>query len=168
MGSISPLSFPLSFPELLPPAAICMPPARTTHTSPRGDQRYGREAKCTIYDPVHGLAPVSGVNHAMGEPLLSSPCRQLAPPTRPPVYGRACPSRGLPQPESAMTTRPNHPLPRQVFHLQVCPRLKAAGRVERRRDWFRPMASAVSALSSIVANGHQILPSFPPPPLFIP
>ena len=41
-------------------------------------------------------------------------------------------------------------------------------RVERRRDWFRPMASAVSALSSIVANGHQILPSFPPPPLIMP
>jgi len=42
------------------------------------------------------------------------------------------------------------------------------GRVERRRDRFRPMASSVSALSSIVANGHQILPTFPPPPLFIP
>ncbi len=69
-----PSSAPLSFPELLPPAAICMPPARTTHTSPRGDQPYGREADCTIYDPVHGLAPVSGVNHAMGEPLSRS-CR---------------------------------------------------------------------------------------------
>ena len=33
-------------------------------------------------------------------------------------------------------------------------------RVERRRDWFRPMASAVSALSSIVANGHHIRPRF--------
>jgi hypothetical protein len=42
------------------------------------------------------------------------------------------------------------------------------GRVERRRDRFRPMASSVSALSSIVANGHQILPTFPPPPLIIP
>jgi hypothetical protein len=42
------------------------------------------------------------------------------------------------------------------------------GRVERRRDWFRPMASSVSALSSIVAYGHQVLPTFPPPPLFIP
>ena len=30
------------------------------------------------------------------------------------------------------------------------------------------MASCVSALSSIVANGHQVLPTFPPPPLFIP
>jgi hypothetical protein len=30
------------------------------------------------------------------------------------------------------------------------------------------MASAVSTLSSIVANGHQVLPTFPPPPLFIP
>jgi len=42
------------------------------------------------------------------------------------------------------------------------------GRVEWRRDRFRPMASCVSALSSIVANGHQVLPTFPPPPLFIP
>jgi hypothetical protein len=62
---------------------------------------------------------------------LASPCRQLAPPTRPPVYGRACPSRGLPQPGSAMTTRPNHPLPRQDLHLQACQRPKAAQ--ERRR-----------------------------------
>jgi len=30
------------------------------------------------------------------------------------------------------------------------------------------MASCISALSSIVANGHQVLLSFPPPPLFIP
>jgi hypothetical protein len=30
------------------------------------------------------------------------------------------------------------------------------------------MASAVSALSSIVANGHQIVPTVPPPPRFIP
>ena len=30
------------------------------------------------------------------------------------------------------------------------------------------MASCVSALSSIVANGHQVVPTFPPPPLFIP
>jgi hypothetical protein len=57
---------------------------------------------------------------------LTSPCGQLVPPTRPPVYGRACPSRGLPQPESAMTTRPNHPLPRQDLHLQACQRPKAA------------------------------------------
>ena len=52
----------------------------------------------------------------------------LAPPTGPPVYGRACPNRGLPRPGSAMATRPNHPLPRQVLHLQVCQRLKAAHR----------------------------------------
>src|SRR5512136_1874232 len=57
---------------------------------------------------------------------LTSPCRQLAPPTRPPVYGRACPSRGLPQPGSAMTTRPNDPLPRQDLHLQACQRPTAA------------------------------------------
>ena len=42
------------------------------------------------------------------------------------------------------------------------------GRVEWRRDRFRSMASCVSALSSIVANGHQVVPTFPPPPLFIP
>ena len=42
------------------------------------------------------------------------------------------------------------------------------GRVERRRDRFRPMDSDVSALSGIVANSHQVLPTFPPPPLLIP
>ena len=47
-------------------------------------------------------------------------------------------------------------------------RTRVSGRVARRRDWFRPMASAVSALSSIVANGHQILPPFAPPPLIMP
>ena len=57
---------------------------------------------------------------------LANPCHRLAPATGPPVYGRACPSQGLPRPESAITTRPNHPLPRQDFHLQVCPSLKAA------------------------------------------
>ena len=50
----------------------------------------------------------------------------LAPPTGPPVYGRACPNRGLPRPGSAMATRPNHPLPRQDLHLQACQRPKAA------------------------------------------
>jgi hypothetical protein len=44
------------------------------------------------------------------------------------VYGRACPSQGLPSPESAITTRPNHPLPRQDLHLRACPSLKAAHR----------------------------------------
>jgi|GEM_PF-3243414 hypothetical protein len=34
--------------------------------------------------------------------------------------------------------------------------------------FFGPMASAMSALSSIVANGHQIVPTVPPPPRFIP
>ena len=58
------------------------------------------------------------------------PCRavRLTFPSLVVVYGRACPSRGLPQPESAITTRPNHPLPRQDLHLQVCQRLKAAQR----------------------------------------
>jgi hypothetical protein len=41
-----------------------------------------------------------------------------------------------------------------------------SSRVEAHR--FRPMASAVSALSSIVANGNQIVPTVPPPPRFIP
>jgi hypothetical protein len=45
---------------------------------------------------------------------------------------------------------------------------RTTGRVERRRDRFRPMASFVSALSSIVANSPRVVPSFPPPPLFIP
>jgi hypothetical protein len=44
----------------------------------------------------------------------------------------------------------------------------SGGRVDRRRDRFRPMASSVSVLSSIVPNGHQVLPTFPPPPRFIP
>ena len=57
---------------------------------------------------------------------LTSPRRWLAPPTGPPVYGRACPNQGLPQPESAITTRLNHPLPRQDLHLQACQRPKAA------------------------------------------
>ena len=39
-----------------------------------------------------------------------------------------CPSRALPQPESAITTGPNHPLPRQDLHLQACQRPKAAHR----------------------------------------
>lgn len=42
------------------------------------------------------------------------------------------------------------------------------GRVEWGRARFRPMASDVSALSGIVANGHQVMPTFPPPPRFIP
>ena len=47
-------------------------------------------------------------------------------------------------------------------------RAPSSGRVEWGRAQFRPMASNVSALSSIVANGHQVMPTFPPPPLFIP
>ena len=41
----------------------------------------------------------------------------------------------------------------------------AIRRVEWRREQFRSAASVVSALSSFVANGHQTMPSFPPPPL---
>ena len=44
----------------------------------------------------------------------------------------------------------------------------STGRVERRRDRFRPMASCVFARSSMVANGPQVLPTFPPPSLIIP
>ena len=50
-------------------------------------------------------------------------------PTGTPVYGRACPGQGLPRPRSAITTRPNHPLPRQDSHLQACQRPKAAHKV---------------------------------------
>ncbi len=57
---------------------------------------------------------------------LTSPRRRVAAPTGPPVYSRACPNRGLPQPESAMTTRLNHRLPRRDLHPQVCQRSKAA------------------------------------------
>ena len=56
----------------------------------------------------------------------TSPRRRVAAPTGPPVYSRACPSRGLPQPKSAVTTRLNHRLPRRDFHPQVCQRSKAA------------------------------------------
>jgi hypothetical protein len=38
-----------------------------------------------------------------------------------------------------------------------------SGRVERRRDRFRPMGSRVSALSSIVANSLQAMQTVPPP-----
>jgi len=40
--------------------------------------------------------------------------------------------------------------------------------VERRCDRFRPMASDISALSSIAANGQQVVPTAPPLPLIIP
>ena len=58
------------------------------------------------------------------------PCRavRLTFPSLAVVYGRACPSGVSPQPESAITTRPNHPLPRQDLHLQACQRPKAAHR----------------------------------------
>jgi hypothetical protein len=47
-------------------------------------------------------------------------------PTGPPVYGRACPGRSLLQPESAITTRPNHLLPRRDSHPLANQRTKAA------------------------------------------
>ena len=58
-----------------------------------------------------------------------SPPGSFQNPTGPHVYGRACPGRGLPQPESAITTRPNHPLPRRDFHPLACQRPKAAHRI---------------------------------------
>lgn len=66
---------------------------------------------------------------------LTSPRRRVAAPTGPPVYSRACPNWSLPQPESAMTTRLNHRLPRRDLHPQVCQRSKAAhpnSKVDRR------------------------------------
>ena len=67
---------------------------------------------------------------------LTSPRRPLLQsPTGPPVYGRACPSRGLPQPESAITTRPNHLLPRRDSHPLACQGSKAAHRTPASRWW---------------------------------
>jgi hypothetical protein len=47
------------------------------------------------------------------------------------------------------------PLSIQSYGFQL--KTDATGRVERRRDRSRPMASAVSALSSIVANGNPAM-----------
>jgi hypothetical protein len=58
--------------------------------------------------------------------LLSGPRRFT---TGQPVYGRACPSEGLPSPKSAITSRLNHLLPRQDLHLLACQRTKAALRI---------------------------------------
>lgn len=55
--------------------------------------------------------------------LLSGPRRFT---TGQPVYSRACSGEGLPASESAMTSRLNHLLPRQDFHLLACQRSKAA------------------------------------------
>ena len=81
---------------------------------------------------------------------LTSPRRRVIAPTGPPVYSRACPSRGLPQPESAMTTRLNHLLPRRDLHPQVCQRSKAAhpkSEVEKRGTKARSQARSVYAAS---------------------
>lgn len=48
------------------------------------------------------------------------------PRTGPPVYCRACPSQGLPQLKSAITTRFHHQLPRRDLHPLACQRSKAA------------------------------------------
>src|SRR5262245_59536932 len=49
---------------------------------------------------------------------------------------------------------------RHQISVRMSVLLEQSGRVERRRDRFRPMASDVSALSSIVANGHQVMRRF--------
>src|SRR4029434_6945093 len=51
------------------------------------------------------------------------------------------------------------PCAKQSESIKSGPSLPFTGRVERRRGRFRPMASDVSALSSIVANCHQVMPS---------
>src|SRR5438045_9526515 len=56
---------------------------------------------------------------------LTSPRRRCTL-TDPPVYCRACSNRSLPQPESAITTRPNHLLPRRDSHPFMYQRTKAA------------------------------------------
>ena len=58
-------------------------------------------------------------------------------------------------------------IPRRVNASQIY-YIALTGRVERRRDRFRPMASCVSALSSIVAKGHQVVPTIPLPPRLSP
>src|SRR5712671_4455514 len=55
-------------------------------------------------------------------------------PTGPPVYGRACPNRSLLQPESAITTRPNHLLPRRDSHPLMYQRTKAAPEANEGKD----------------------------------
>ena len=52
-------------------------------------------------------------------------------PTGPPVYSRACPGPSLLEPRSAITTRPNHLLPRRDFHPLAYQRSKAAHRINR-------------------------------------
>ena len=76
-------------------------------------------------------------------------------PSLPAVYSRACPSRGLPQPESAITTRPNHPLPRQDLHLRVCQRSKAA-----HRGWFKQRA-VLASLQHARIFSPRVRGSFP-------
>ena len=75
---------------------------------------------------------------------LTSPRRPLLQsPTGPPVYGRACPSRGLPQPESAITTRLNHLLPRRDSHPLACQGSKAAHRIMAGQPHLAHSARAV-------------------------
>jgi hypothetical protein len=66
---------------------------------------------------------------------LPSRAARLSFPSLAVVYGRVCPGRGLPQPRSAITTRPNHPLPRRILHLQLCQSPRAA---HKNLLWGRP------------------------------
>ena len=77
------------------------------------------------------------------------------------VYDRACPSRGLPQPESAITTRPNHPLPRQDLHLQVCPSLKVA---HRKLVFAHPLVLSAARVTLRLWRSPPLCGSPPPHP----
>ena len=59
---------------------------------------------------------------------LAKSRRRLCAADRPAPLRQSLPQPGSPRPGSAITTRPNHPLPRQDFHLQACQRPKAAHR----------------------------------------
>jgi len=78
-----------------------------------------------------------------------------------PVYGRACPSQGLPWSESAMTTRPNHPLPRQDFHLRACPRLMATHRKSLLRAPARSTERCAGELKYIRRSNESLRSACP-------
>jgi len=54
------------------------------------------------------------------------------------------------------------------YHMSLRDDGLARDRVFPKGIGFRPMASCVSALSGIVANGRRVMLTLPPPPLFIP
>src|ERR1017187_5610712 len=73
-------------------------------------------------------------------------------PTGSPVYGRACSSRGLPPPKSAITTRPNHLLPRRDSHPLACQRPKAAHRIMAGQNHTERKDQGQS---SMILSGHD-------------